>query len=298
MVNLEWYRTFKAVYQTGSLTAASKMLFISQPNVSQHLSALEAYVGKPLFDRKPKIVPTDYGKLFYTQVVEPLEKLENVETDFRYLCSTKEIPNIHLGTVKEFFQAQVACRISTAPANFVVDFDGSKDLVRRLRQQDFDFAVVTEQIEEKNITYESILTEHFVVVAHAGLDTRSFKAHLKKNDLARAEAWLLEQTWFANSSDLPVIRRFWRDNFRKRPALQPKYIIPDISTIVHAISYGDGITIAAEYMVKEAIKSGLLKEVWRGVVPAYNTVYLAYEPGRIAADRVKIMHDLLRMQHL
>ena len=55
MVNLEWYRTFKAVYQTGSLTAASKALFISQPNVSQHLSALEAHVGKQLFERKPRL---------------------------------------------------------------------------------------------------------------------------------------------------------------------------------------------------------------------------------------------------
>ncbi|WP_246485071.1 LysR family transcriptional regulator [Chitinophaga qingshengii] len=46
MVNLEWYRTFKAVYQAGSLTAASKVLFISRPNVSRHLSLLGAYVGK------------------------------------------------------------------------------------------------------------------------------------------------------------------------------------------------------------------------------------------------------------
>ena len=35
-----------------------------------------------------------------------------------------------------------------------------------------------------------------------------------------------------------------------------------------------------------------------GAVPAYNTVYLAYEPSRIPADRVKIMRDLLRIQHL
>jgi DNA-binding transcriptional LysR family regulator len=31
MVNLEWYRTFKAIYKTGTLTEAADTLFISQP---------------------------------------------------------------------------------------------------------------------------------------------------------------------------------------------------------------------------------------------------------------------------
>ncbi|MBU7570082.1 MAG: LysR family transcriptional regulator, partial [Flavobacterium sp.] len=43
MVNLEWYRTFKAVYKSGTLTGAAEVLFISQPGVSLHLSSLENY---------------------------------------------------------------------------------------------------------------------------------------------------------------------------------------------------------------------------------------------------------------
>lgn len=42
MVNLEWYRTFKAIYKTGTLTGAADALFISQPGVSLHLSSLES----------------------------------------------------------------------------------------------------------------------------------------------------------------------------------------------------------------------------------------------------------------
>lgn len=51
MVNLEWCRTFKAIYKTGTLTGAAEILFISQPGVSLHLSSLETYVGNKLFDR-------------------------------------------------------------------------------------------------------------------------------------------------------------------------------------------------------------------------------------------------------
>lgn len=295
MVNLEWYRTFKAVYQTGSLTAASKMLFISQPNVSQHLSALEAHIGKQLFERKPKLVPTDYGKLFYTQVVEPLEKLENVEADFRYFCITKQLPNIHIGAVKEYFQAVVAKRISEVQANIIIEFGLTKDLLRRLQKGDLDFLIATQLIEEKNIIYEPILREQFLIVSHPDLDTKPFKNSLKKKSLDEAESWLLKQPWFAYSSDLPVIRRFWLENFRKRPAIKPQFIIPDMQTILQAISCGNGLTITADYMVKEGIKKGELKEVWRGNVPTSNTLYLAYDNTRMATDRVKIVRDLLQL---
>ncbi|SCC07303.1 regulatory helix-turn-helix protein, lysR family [Chitinophaga costaii] len=38
MVNLEWYRSFKAIYKTGTFTGAAEMLFVSQPDISLHYS--------------------------------------------------------------------------------------------------------------------------------------------------------------------------------------------------------------------------------------------------------------------
>lgn len=61
--NLEWLRTFKAIYETGTLTAAAQELFISQPGVSLHLNSLEAYTGYKLFERaSKKMTPTEKGK--------------------------------------------------------------------------------------------------------------------------------------------------------------------------------------------------------------------------------------------
>ena len=80
MINFEWFRTFKAIYQTGTLTGAAHELLISQPNVSQHLASLEAYIRHPLFERQPRrMVPTDYGKLLYTEIIDAVEKLEKAE---------------------------------------------------------------------------------------------------------------------------------------------------------------------------------------------------------------------------
>ncbi len=84
MVNLEWYRTFKAVYKNGNFSVAAKELFMSQPAVSQQISMLEAHVGNKLFNRKSKgVEPTEYAKLLNNLIIDALDRLESVEAGFR-----------------------------------------------------------------------------------------------------------------------------------------------------------------------------------------------------------------------
>lgn len=45
----EWYRTFLAVYNTGSLSAAARTLGLTQPTVGRHVAQLEAALSLKLF---------------------------------------------------------------------------------------------------------------------------------------------------------------------------------------------------------------------------------------------------------
>ncbi|UXZ99264.1 LysR family transcriptional regulator [Pseudomonas phytophila] len=47
----EWYRTFLAVLETGSLSAAGRNLGISQPTAGRHIDGLESALGLKLFTR-------------------------------------------------------------------------------------------------------------------------------------------------------------------------------------------------------------------------------------------------------
>ncbi|RRE14462.1 LysR family transcriptional regulator [Klebsiella pneumoniae] len=50
----EWYRTFLAVLQEGSLSGASRTLNITQPTAGRHIAGLEAALGGPYLPaRKP-----------------------------------------------------------------------------------------------------------------------------------------------------------------------------------------------------------------------------------------------------
>ena len=284
MVNLEWYRTFKAVYETGSLTAASKALFISQPNVSQHLSSLEANVGKTLFERKPRIVPTDYGKLFYTQVVEPLQKLERVEANFNAACLKKQQPIIRLGAIQEYFQAVLSEKITDINANLIVSFGRTKELLTRLNKGTLDFVVATKLPDYKNLVFEPVRQETFIIAGSKDIDTTEFDNYVSDEDWESAEAWLLSQPWIAYTTDLAVIRRFWQKNFYKRPVIKPYCVIPDMNIILQSLKHCAALTVAPDYLLDDD-----LKIIWSGHVPTDNTLYLAYDQTKVTSDQVKLM---------
>lgn len=294
MVNFEWYRTFKAIYKSGTLTGAAQELLISQPNVSQHLSALESYIGHQLFERKPrKMVPTEYGKLFYTQIIEAVERLEDVEVDFKRTCLDKKLPLICIGAPKEYFHTVLAERIGEARANLVIEFGMTEDLLHKMIRGDLYFVVATQVIEDKNIVYEPILQEKFLLVGSPDLDTTAFDAYMQQGEMEKAEHWLYEQHWFAYSSDLMIIRRFWQMNFGKRPLIKPRFIIPDFNAITKAMSSGEGVSVVADYLVKDLLGQGQLKLLWEGENCATNTIYLAYDKTRVTTDQIVAVKNIL-----
>ena len=58
--NWEWYRSFVAVLETGSLSAAGRQIGVTQPTVGRHVDSLEAALGLKLFTRSfDGFTPTD-----------------------------------------------------------------------------------------------------------------------------------------------------------------------------------------------------------------------------------------------
>lgn len=78
MIDFEWYRSFLAIYQAGSVTRAAQARSMTQPALSQHLAALEAALGTALFVRTPRrMVPTEQGQALYTQIAPAVEHLSS-----------------------------------------------------------------------------------------------------------------------------------------------------------------------------------------------------------------------------
>jgi len=76
-MDLRQLRYFAQIVESGSLSKASRQLFIAQPALSQQLSKLEGEIGKPLLTRSSKgIAPTENGLALYHHARFMLRQLD------------------------------------------------------------------------------------------------------------------------------------------------------------------------------------------------------------------------------
>jgi DNA-binding transcriptional LysR family regulator len=74
------WRSFAAVVEKGSLTAAARKLGLSQPTLGRHIEALEADLGVPLFERTLQgLRPTDAALRLYEPVAGAQRALAEAE---------------------------------------------------------------------------------------------------------------------------------------------------------------------------------------------------------------------------
>ena len=76
-MDLRQLRYFTQIVESGSLSKASRQLFIAQPALSQQLSKLEDEVGKPLLKRSSRgVAPTENGLALYHHARFMLRQLD------------------------------------------------------------------------------------------------------------------------------------------------------------------------------------------------------------------------------
>ncbi len=271
--NLEWLRTFKAIYETGTLSAAAQELFISQPGVSLHLNSLEAYIGYKLFDRAArKMVPTEKGKILYNFILDPLQKLETGEQHF-HKRSKEERPTISVGMCFETFQYTLEEHINELPFNLIIKFGEYPQMQQDLDNGLLDLIVTPQKGSQQNLEYHSFSKERIVLIAGNKTDTNIVEALLREGNVGAAADSLKRQLWYSTAADMEHLKKFWLKHFGEHPDFSPNYIVPNISSIIRCLSNSNGFSVVPDFLCLEAIESGKIKLVWKGNEPLENTLY-------------------------
>jgi DNA-binding transcriptional LysR family regulator len=273
MVNLEWFRTFKAIYETGSLTAAAELLYISQPGVSLHLNSLEAHVGYKLFDRSTrKMVSTERGKILYNYVQEAVCKLEEAEQHF-HKSTNKEKATISIGMCFETFQFTLESYLPSLPFNVIIKFGDYPEMLKDLDNGLLDLIITPQKGDYKNLVYTPFFKEQIVVVGGVQTPTADLEVLLHAHDKEGIQHWLKQQTWYGTTGDMEHLRRFWHNNFGKRPDFKPNFIVPNLSSIIRCLSGGQGIAVVPDFLCRKEINAEKIKLLWAGDQVIENTLY-------------------------
>ncbi|GAB3796624.1 LysR family transcriptional regulator [Spirosoma humi] len=292
MVNLEWFRTFKAIYETGSLTAAAQALYLSQPGVSLHLNSLEAHTGYKLFDRAArKMVPTERGKLMYNFILEPIGKLEAAEQQFHKNSKTDKA-TISIGMCFETFQFTLEPYMSTLPFNVIIKFGEYAQMQQDLDKGLLDLIITPQKGLQANLTYQPFSKERIVLIGGARSNTDELKVLLDNGMAEEAEGWLKQQIWYSTAADMENLKKFWHLNFNRHPDFKPNYIVPNICSIVRCLSGGEGFSIIPDFLCRNELERGLVKLVWEGRKVIENTLYFGTRKKTIYAQEISRIQQI------
>lgn len=271
MIDFEWYRSFISIYKHRSVSAAAKARILTQPAMSQHLAALEAEVGEPLFIRAPrKMIPTDKGKELYTKIVPLMESLERMTLEISHASSSGTLaPIVRLGSPVEYFTRGALHKFKQLDLRLMVQFGVANILLDLLQKDEVDLIITTQKRQLPGIEFTAIEDEKFVIVAPSDYSSEA-------DGMKEIEEWLSRQKWLSYGLELPIVRRYWREHFGKRPEIQPSHIIPDLLSILEAIENNMGISILPTYLIEESIRLEKTKVIFPDL-SVENTIYAAYK---------------------
>jgi len=164
-VNLSQLRAFDAVVRTGSFTAAAERLFVSQPAVTNHVKALEAYYEVSLFQRHGRgVEPTALGhrlaeitrQLFgmEAQAVEILQAHKTLETGNLRIAS--DGPYVVIPLVKAFKEKFPGVQVSVQILN-------TREVLAALLDERCDIAVQAEAPDDDRL-HALPLTKNRIIV--------------------------------------------------------------------------------------------------------------------------------------
>ena len=172
-VTLHQLRTFKAVADNLSFSAAAHELSISQPSVSYQVKELEVALGLPLLDRLGKRVSlTEAGQLLYGYARRTLNLLDEAAV------ALEEMRGLSRGTLKVGASTTVGIYLIPAALGAFKrrhpDLSISLEVGNRGQVQDrvlrnqLDLAVVGPVLKDPDLASIPFMEDELVVVAPAG----------------------------------------------------------------------------------------------------------------------------------
>lgn len=298
ILNLEWLRTFKAIYEKETLTGAAQALYISQPGVSLHLNSLEAYTGYKLFDRSAKkMIPTERGKVLYNFVLEPISKLETAEELF-YRSSKADRATISIGMCFETFQFTLERHISSLPFNVIIKFGEYPQMIHDLDKGLLDLIITPHKDDQKKLDYQPFSKERIVLVCGSKTNLKPLTPLLKENKIKEVESWLKQQLWYSTAADMGHLKNFWQLNFKRNLDFKPNYIVPNISSIVRCLSGGQGFSVIPDFLCREEMNTGKVKLAWEGNHIVVNTLYFGTRKKTLYEKEINMVKDIFITQEL
>ncbi len=268
MVDLDLLATFLEIYRGGSITAAAGRRALTQPAVSGQLAKLEKEIGEPLFVRGSRgVTPTPRADELARRVGAHLDQLRSALDPVAAVEGT-----VRIGGAAEFMTARglpALTPLTRRGIRFEVSLGLANDLLGALKNAQLDI-VLSSIRPAAGLTAIPLTDEEFLLVGPPVL-ARSVDQELLGRDPGRA---LEHLPLVAYSDELPIIRRYWRSEFGKRPKNAVAVVVPDLRAVLAAVIAGAGVSALPRYLAEPALAAGSVELLHHPEVQPLNTLYV------------------------
>jgi LysR family tcuABC transcriptional regulator len=241
-LDLRQLRYFTHIVESGSLSKASRQLFIAQPALSQQLSKLEDEVGRPLLTRSSRgVAPTENGLALYHHARFMLRQLDQAMSIARQEAGAVHgmvsvgLPATTVSALGLPLVRRVRERYPSILLNVVEGMSGHLGQMMRLGQ--LDLAVLFSTDVAPDVSIDLLLEEELFVL----LPRHSALVAARRKSVTIAEA-----------AALPLILPTGEHGLRRRIAaefdqrnLSPHIVaeIDSLSLLMNCVYEGIGATI-------------------------------------------------------
>jgi DNA-binding transcriptional LysR family regulator len=289
MISLENVRIFMRAVETGSFSAAGRMLRLSPSVVSYRIQLLEDHLNCRLLTRTTRSMSlTEAGRVFFERCVEVVEAVERAEAS----VAQEGGANPH-GVLRVTAPLGLGRRVIAPMLARYRAAQPQTDLRLRLSdhlldlvQEGIDIAVRLARLEDSSFTLRKIADVRRVLCASpAYLEARGRPE--TPQDLTQHDCLLLR---------FPGSQQFrWTLDHRAEAVTVPisgPFDVDDGDVLTQWALDGLGIILKPLFEVAEHIASGRLVEVLPEAPPQPVTLGLLYPTRRMLAPRAKTFIDL------
>lgn len=290
-MHIETLKTFCDLVETGSFSEAGKLNFVTQSAVSQQLTALERRYDRRLVERRPGrlAVPTEAGRLLYTQSKLILEQLSTLEQKLRQrpevVSGTLRVATVYsLGLhalppfVKQFLRMH-------PQVNVRVEYIRTDRVYAGLLDGSVDLGVVAQPLRRARIEVVPLKPEALVVVCSP------------EHRLARRRevplSLLAHEPFVAFDRGVPTRRVV--DRLLKEQGVPVNIVteFDNIETIKRSVEAGLGVSILPENTVKNETRARTLVALSPSDGPYTRSVGVIHRKDRELSATARAFLELL-----
>lgn len=278
-MSLTHLRTFIEVHRRASISEAARALGLTQPAVSGHVAALEAQLGRPLFQRHARgVVPTAAADDLAASIGQSLDQAEAALATVR-ARSARLSGVVHLACPAEYLGSRIAPvlpRLIEAGLEVRIQTGNKQSLYDLLLSDAVDLAVTASAPDDPRLDSKVIGSEALVAVTlPSGLE-QGIAAPVLSYDL-----------------DLPLIRLWLAANGLPVAGRTPALTVPDLRVLRSLVLSGGGWTVLPDYLCQADIDAGHLAEIPAPVARPSNDLRLVWARGALRHPRIAYTRNLL-----